>query len=84
MPVKGVSVAIADDGELCIKSPAVCNGYHNNPELTSQQIVNGWLHTGDFGSLDSDGFVRITGRKKKISLSLLEERIYLQTLWKLL
>lgn len=69
LPVKGVSVAIADDGELCIKSPAVCNGYHNNPELTSQQIVNGWLHTGDFGSLDSDGFVRITGRKKDLIIT---------------
>lgn len=69
LPVKGVSVAIADDGELCIKSPAVCKGYHNNPELTRQQIVNGWLHTGDFGSLDSDGFVRITGRKKDLIIT---------------
>ena len=69
LPVKGVSVAIADDGELCIKSPAVCKGYHNNPELTKQQIVNGWLHTGDFGSLDDDGFVRITGRKKDLIIT---------------
>lgn len=69
LPVKGVSVAIADDGELCIKSPAVCKGYHNNPELTRQQIVNGWLHTGDFGSLDDDGFVRITGRKKDLIIT---------------
>ncbi|KXA21959.1 AMP-binding enzyme [Gardnerella vaginalis] len=69
LPVKGVSVAIANDGELCIKSPAVCKGYHNNPELTRQQIVNGWLHTGDFGSLDADGFVRITGRKKDLIIT---------------
>lgn len=69
LPIKGVSVAIADDGELCIKSPAVCKGYHNNPELTRQQIVNGWLHTGDFGSLDDDGFVRITGRKKDLIIT---------------
>ena len=69
LPVKGVSVAIADDGELCIKSPAVCKGYHNNPDLTRQQIINGWLHTGDFGSLDSDGFVRITGRKKDLIIT---------------
>lgn len=69
LPVKGVSVTIADDGELCIKSPAVCKGYHNNPDLTSRQIVNGWLHTGDFGSLDDDGFVRITGRKKDLIIT---------------
>ena len=58
LPVKGVTVAIDDEGELCIKSPAVCKGYHNHPEITEKQIVNGWLHTGDFASLDCDGFVR--------------------------
>lgn len=69
LPVKGVTVAIDDEGELCIKSPAVCKGYHNHPEITEKQIVNGWLHTGDFASLDSDGFVRITGRKKDLIIT---------------
>lgn len=69
LPVKGVSVAIDDEGELCIKSRAVCNGYHNHPEITEKQIVNGWLHTGDFASLDKDGFVRITGRKKDLIIT---------------
>lgn len=69
LPVQGVSVAIDDEGELCIKSPAVCKGYHNHPEITEKQIVNGWLHTGDFGSLDSDGFVKITGRKKDLIIT---------------
>lgn len=69
IPVKGVSVAIDDEGELCIKSPAVCIGYHNHPEITEKQIVNGWLHTGDFGTLEPDGFVRITGRKKDLIIT---------------
>lgn len=69
LPVQGVSVAIDDEGELCIKSPAVCKGYHNHPEITEKQIVNGWLHTGDYGSLDDDGFVRITGRKKDLIIT---------------
>lgn len=68
-PVQGVSVAIDDEGELCIKSPAVCRGYHNSAQLTEQQIVNGWLHTGDFASIDEDGFVRITGRKKDLIIT---------------
>lgn len=69
IPVKGVSVAIDNEGELCIKSPAVCVGYHNHPEITEKQIVNGWLHTGDFGLLEPDGFVRITGRKKDLIIT---------------
>ena len=69
LPVKGVSVAIDNEGELCIKSPAVCVGYHNHPEITEKQIVNGWLHTGDFALLEPDGFVRITGRKKDLIIT---------------
>ncbi|KFI56673.1 AMP-dependent synthetase/ligase [Bifidobacterium callitrichos] len=69
LPMQGTAVGIAEDGELCIKSPAVCVGYHNHPEITAQQIVDGWLHTGDLGSLDDDGFVTVTGRKKDLIIT---------------
>lgn len=69
IPLQGVSVGVSDTGELCIKSRAVCVGYHNHPEVTKEQIVDGWLHTGDLGSIDSDGFVTLTGRKKDIIIT---------------
>ncbi|MBT1166800.1 AMP-dependent synthetase/ligase [Bifidobacterium simiarum] len=69
LPMQGVSFGVAEDGELCIRSRAVCRGYHNHPEITTQQIVKGWLHTGDLGDIDSDGFVTITGRKKDLIIT---------------
>lgn len=69
LPLQGVSMGIDEQGELCIKSPAVCAGYHNHPEITESQIVDGWLHTGDLGSIDSEGFVTITGRKKDLIIT---------------
>lgn len=69
LPLQGVTVGIAEDGELCIKSPQVCAGYHNQPEVTAQQIVDGWLHTGDLGELDDEGFVTVTGRKKDLIIT---------------
>lgn len=69
LPMQGVSFGVADDGELCIRSRAVCRGYHNHPEITTQQIVNGWLHTGDLGDIDADGFISITGRKKDLIIT---------------
>ena len=68
-PLNGVTVGIADDGELCIRGPLVCNGYHNQPEVTAQQIVDGWMHTGDLGDVSDDGFVSITGRKKDLIIT---------------
>ena len=68
-PFCGMSFAIADDGEVCIKSPSVCRGYHNHPELTHEQIQDGWLHTGDLGDIDDEGFVRLTGRKKDLIIT---------------
>lgn len=62
---KDVSV-LFDDGELCIKSEAVTSGYYNNPEETSNAIRDGWLHTGDLGYMDEDGYVYLTGRKKNL------------------
>ena len=69
LPMQGVTMGVDEEGELCIKSPAVCVGYHNHPEITKQQIVDGWLHTGDLGSIDDEGFVSLTGRKKDLIIT---------------
>ena len=69
MPMCGITAGIAEDGELVVKGPLVCKGYHNNPEVTTQQITDGWLHTGDLGDIDEDGFISITGRKKDLIIT---------------
>ena len=69
MPMCGITAGIAEDGELVIKGPLVCKGYHNNPEVTTQQITDGWLHTGDLGDISEDGFISITGRKKDLIIT---------------
>ena len=68
-PFPGCEVKIADDGEILVKGPNVFQGYHKNPEATSETIVDGWLHTGDLGEIDSQGFIKITGRKKDIIIT---------------
>jgi long-chain acyl-CoA synthetase len=68
-PQKDVEVKIADDGEVLIKGPNIFQGYYKNDEATKETLENGWLHTGDLGRLDDDGFLYITGRKKDIIIT---------------
>jgi long-chain acyl-CoA synthetase len=65
----GVEVKIADDGEILIKGPNIFSGYHNNADASFGAVNDGWLHTGDLGSLDDDGYLSITGRKKDIIIT---------------
>ncbi|POX46153.1 long-chain fatty acid--CoA ligase [Streptomyces sp. Ru71] len=83
-PIPGVTVHIADDGEVWLRGQNVFQGYLNNPKATDETLHDGWLATGDLGSLDEDGYLTITGRKKEIlvtsggksvSPGVLEERV---------
>ncbi|HWU22772.1 MAG TPA: AMP-dependent synthetase/ligase [Nocardioides sp.] len=66
-PLAGTTVRVSDDGELLFRGGQVFRGYWNNPDATAEALADGgWLHTGDVGEVDDEGFVRITGRKKEI------------------
>ena len=66
VPLPGTTVRIADDGEVLISGAGVFAGYHNNPQANAAAFTGEWFHSGDVGSLDEDGFLTITGRKKDI------------------
>ncbi|MEA2214688.1 MAG: long-chain acyl-CoA synthetase [Solirubrobacteraceae bacterium] len=65
----GVELRIAEDGEILVKGPNIFNGYHNQASTSFGAVEDGWLHTGDLGSLDEDGYLSITGRKKDIIIT---------------
>jgi long-chain acyl-CoA synthetase len=67
--VPGCEIRIADDGEILMRGPHIFAGYWADPEATAAALVDGWLQTGDLGSIDEDGFVTITGRKKDIIIT---------------
>ncbi len=72
----GVEVRLADDGELQVRSAALSRGYYKDPDATAELLEDGWLHTGDIAGIDSEGYIRITGRKKELIVSSNGKKIF--------
>jgi long-chain acyl-CoA synthetase len=66
LPLPGVTAQIADDGEILLSGPNIFSGYWQNADATAEVLDDGWLRTGDIGTLDDEGFLRVTGRKKEL------------------
>jgi long-chain acyl-CoA synthetase len=75
-PLPGYEVRIAEDGELLLKSPCQFSYYYDDPKATAEVLRDGWLHTGDIGRVDEQGFLFITGRKKELIVSSTGKKIY--------
>jgi long-chain acyl-CoA synthetase len=69
VPLPGVEVKIAEDGEILVRGPNVFLGYYKEPQATAEALIDGWLYSGDLGAFDADGFLSITGRKKEIIIT---------------
>ena len=68
-PFPGIEVKLAEDGEILVRGPNVFMGYFKEPAATAEVLIDGWLHSGDLGAFDADGFLSITGRKKEIIIT---------------
>jgi long-chain acyl-CoA synthetase len=74
-PLDGIEVALADDDEIVVRGPVVFPGYLDDPDKTAEILIDGWLHTGDIGTLDVDGFLRVVDRKKELIITAGGENI---------